>query len=298
MRWTLDQLRTFVTVAEFGTMTAAAAALDYTTGAVSQQMAALSAAVDRSLFARDGTRLALTDDGLLLLAHARTVLEADRRAGEALRGPAVERSAVRLGVFGSVAVWSMPRLRAALAAESGPVALRAIEVDVEAMPEAVLADEIDLALGLNYCDAPLPPRRGLDVLRLHEEPYRMVLPEPVTFEDAEALRAYADRTDWIVPPPTSNFGKAVRFACTRAGIVPREQHIVTDTAVSIALAESGVGITLITPLMLEIRATRAPTVALPGPSTRDVVALTRTANLQRRSIAAVRSALARVFREA
>ncbi len=298
MRWTLDQLRTFVAVAELGTMTAAATSLNYTTGAVSQQMAALSAAVDRVLFARDGTRLALTDDGLLLLAHARVVLEADRRAGEALRGPAVERAAVRLGVFGSAAVWSIPRLRALLAADSDPVPLRAIEVDVEAMPEAVLADHIDLALGLNYSDAPLPPRRGLDVLRLHEEPYRMVLPEAVDLESPEALRAYADRTDWIVPPPTSNFGKAVRFACTRAGIVPREQHIVTDTAVSIALAESGVGITLVTPLMLQIRATKAPTTALPGPSTRDVVALTRSANLQRHSIATIRSALTRVFREA
>ena len=63
MRWTLDQLRTLVAVAEHGTMSGAAVTLGYTTGAVSQQMAALTRAVGRPLFVRDGARLALSDDG-------------------------------------------------------------------------------------------------------------------------------------------------------------------------------------------------------------------------------------------
>ncbi len=298
MRWTLDQLRTFVVVGELGTMTAAAASLNYTTGAVSQQMASLAQAVDRTLFVRDGTRLALTDDGRLLLAHARLVLEADRRAADALRGPVTaEQIAVRLGVFGSAAVWALPRVRSQLSAHAPPVQLRAVEIDVEAMPEAVLAGEIDLALGLDYSDAPQPPRRGLDVLRVHREPFCLVLPGagPPDLIAPDELRALANETDWIVPPATSTYGKAVRFACTRAGIVPQEQHVVTDTAVSIALAESGVGITLVTPLMLGLRSTTAPTVSLPGGSTRDVVVLARSSSLQRASVHAVRTALAAVF---
>ena len=140
------------------------------------------------------------------------------------------------------------------------------------MPDAVLRDEIDLALGLDYSDAPLAPRRGLDVARLHREPFLLVLPPGATPDRTSpaAVRAYADETDWILPPPTSTFGRAVRTACARAGIAPRERHLVTDTAVSIALAEAGLGITLVTPLMLAMRATTAPTAPLPGPSTRDV----------------------------
>ena len=295
MRWTLDQLRTLVAVAEHGTMSGAAVTLGYTTGAVSQQMAALARAVGRPLFVRDGARLALSDDGTVLVGQARLVLEAEARAAAVLRGPSPA-SAVRLGVFGSAAVVGLPAARARLTGEPG-VALQAVEVDVEEMPDAVLRDEIDLALGLDYSDAPLPPRRGLDVARLHREPFLLVLPPgaEVDLDRAEEVRAYADVTDWILPPATSTFGRAVRTACARAGIAPRERHLVTDTAVSIALAEAGLGITLVTPLMLAMRATTAPTAPLPGPSTRDVVALARTAALERAGVRAVRAALVEAF---
>ena len=105
MRWTLDQLRTLVAVAERGTMSGAAVALGYTTGAVSQQMAALGRAVGRPLFVRDGARLALTDDGTVLVEQARLVLDAEARAAAVVRGPSPA-SAVRLGVFGSAAATS------------------------------------------------------------------------------------------------------------------------------------------------------------------------------------------------
>lgn len=295
MRWTLDQLRTFVAVAELGTMTAAAASRGYTTGAVSQQMAALAAATGRLLFLRDGTGLALSDEGRVLLEQARAVLDAERRAAEVVRGPASPAQiAVRLGVFGSAAVWGLSRARARLAAEVPHVQLRAVEVDVEAMPEAVLDGEIDVALGLDYSDAPLPPRRGLAVTRLHREAFVLVLPpgSPVT---PDAVHDLAGTADWILPPSTGTYGRAVRLACTRAGIEPREQHLVTDTAVSIALAEAGVGVTLVTPLMLVMRPTSAPTAPLPGGSTRDVVTLARAARPGRSSVAAVRDALAAVF---
>ena len=295
MRWTLDQLRTLVAVAEHGTMSGAAVTLGYTTGAVSQQMAALARAVGRPLFVRDGARLALSDAGSVLVGQARMVLEAEARAAAVLRGPSPA-SAVRLGVFGSAAVVGLPAARARLTGEPG-VALQAVEVDVEEMPDAVLREEIDLALGLDYSDAPLPPRRGLDVARLHREPFLLVLPPgaEVDANGAEEVRAYADVTDWILPPATSTFGRAVRTACARAGIAPRERHLVTDTAVSIALAEAGLGITLVTPLMLTMRATTAPTARLPGSSTRDVVALARSAALERAGVRAVRAALVKAF---
>lgn len=295
MRWTLDQLRTLVAVATEGTMSGAAGTLGYTTGAVSQQMAALSRAVGRTLFLRDGARLVLSDDGRVLVEQARLVLEAEGRAAAVVRGPSPT-SAVRLGVFGSAAVVGLPAARARLAGET-TVALQAVEVDVEEMPDAVLREEIDLALGLDYSDAPLPPRRGLDVARLHREPFLLVFPPDAAVDvAAEAeVRVYADATDWILPPPTSTFGRAVRTACARAGIAPRERHLVTDTAVSIALAEAGLGITLVTPLMLAMRATLAPTAPLPGPSTRDVVALARTSALERAGVRAVRAALVEAF---
>ena len=298
MRWTFDQLRTFSAVAELGTMTAAAERLGYTTGAVSQQMSALQAGLGRPLFVKSGRVLTLTDTGRILRGHAGLILDAERRAAVALSGPEAEHeTVVVLGVFGSAAVSAIQPVTEYLNRVAPNVDMRAFEVDVEMMPQAVLDNEIDIALGLNYSDAPVPPQRGIVSTLLHREPFHMVLP-PASgdlLDDPERLLEYANEAEWILPPVDSSFGKAARFACASAGIDPHVIHTVTDTAVSIAMAESGIGITLATPLMMVLHPTNSPIGPLRGGSTRDIVAIARSGALERSSVAAVRDALAHVF---
>ncbi|MBT2517311.1 LysR family transcriptional regulator [Streptomyces sp. ISL-90] len=299
MHWTLDQLRTFSVVAELGTMTAAAERLGYTTGAISQQMSALQSTLARPLFVKSGRVLTLTDTGRILRHHARLVLDAEHRAEAALSGPeTAHETVVILGVFGSAAVSAIRPVTEQLRRVAPNVDMRALEVDVERMPQAVLANEIDIALGLNYSDAPVPPQRGIVSTLLRREPFHMVLP-PAARELLDApgqLLAYANEAEWILPPIGSSFGRATRLACAAADIEPHVIHTVTDTAVSIAMAESGIGITLATPLMMVLHPTDTPVAPLPGGSTRDIVAIARSAALERSSVAAVRDALAHVFR--
>lgn len=298
MKWTFEQLKTFTVVAELGTMTSAAEALGFTPGAVSQQMAALQSGLPRPIFARDGRRVTLTDAGVTLLAHARTLLEDERRAAAALSGPQSEqRAVVSVGVFGSAAVSAIRPAIEALRKSAPNVAIQAVEVDVEGMPQAIVENRIDIALGLHYPDAPQPPLRGVESLQLHHEPFLMVLPPSARelLDDAQGLVDYASTSDWILPPVETYFGRACRFACARAGIEPNVQHTVTDTAVSIALAESGVGITLATRLMIGLRPTTTPVTPLPGESTRSIVAIVRSSALERDSVRAVRDALVHAF---
>ena len=174
--------------------------------------------------------------------------------------------------------------------------MRAIEVDVEVMSRAVVDGVVDIALGVDYDDAPQPPIRGVVTQVLHREPFMMVLPPGAAEGRTEAaLVDYANSTDWVLPPVDTDYGRAARFACARARIEPEVQHVVTDTAVSIALAEAGVGITLATPLMLALRPTRSPVVPLPGASARSIVAVARAVALEKPSVASVRDALARAF---
>ena len=298
MKWTFEQLKTFSVVADLGTMTSAAEALGFTPGAVSQQMAALQAGLSRPIFARDGRRVTLTDAGVTLLRHARILLEAERRAATALSGPQSEqRTVVSVGVFGSAAVSAMQPAIEYLRKTSPNVAIQAMEVDVEIMPQAILGHQIDIALGLSYDDAPQPPLRGVVTEVLHHEPFLMVLPPEAAGlgGDNVALVDYANDNDWILPPVETHFGRACRFACAKGGIEPRVQHTVTDTAVSIALAESGVGITLATPLMMGLRPTGSPIVTLPGSSQRSIVTIARSSALEKESVRAVRDALIQAF---
>lgn len=71
---TLDQLRTFVTVAEVGSFRAAAARLGRAQSAVSQAIANLEAELGVTLFDRQAYRPTLTSPGRALLADARAIL--------------------------------------------------------------------------------------------------------------------------------------------------------------------------------------------------------------------------------
>lgn len=303
MGWTLEQLRTLAALADSGTMAAAAAELGYTPGAVSQQMAALAAAAGRPLLVRVGRRVELTDDGLLLLAGAREVLAADERARSALAAPRADRRAVvSLGVFGSAASAAFGPTTALLRERAPWVDVRAVEVDVERALESVVPgpgrSPLDVSLGLDHPDSPSPPVSGVSAVPLLSEQYAVVGSVGSLPRGDRALRDVLREADWVLPPLDTAFGRAARTACARAGVTPSVRHTVTDTAVSLALAESGAGLTLATPLMLALRPTRCDTAALPDPTggaQRRVVALVRTTAAEREAVQLVLAALADAF---
>jgi DNA-binding transcriptional LysR family regulator len=71
----LNLVRTFVAVADHGSMTVAASSLHLTQGAVSQQIKRLEESFDSSLFDRDGRHLELTQVGKRFLGKAKQLLE-------------------------------------------------------------------------------------------------------------------------------------------------------------------------------------------------------------------------------
>lgn len=86
-------LRAFVTVAEAGTVSAAAQRLDLVQSALSRQLQRLQRELHLPLFARVGGRLELTTAGEAFLPVARQVLGAHRRAEQAARTLAAGRLA-------------------------------------------------------------------------------------------------------------------------------------------------------------------------------------------------------------
>ena len=79
MKITLQQMRVFSAVARHGNLTAAAAALYLTKGAVSQSLQQLESHLDTPLFDRVHPRLQLNQQGKRLLPMADELIE---RAGE------------------------------------------------------------------------------------------------------------------------------------------------------------------------------------------------------------------------
>src|SRR5699024_9707983 len=100
MAWTLGQLRTFVAVAELGSMTRAAEHLGCSAGSVTQQPTAPHRVVDSDLYLRRGRGLVLAEAGRTLLPRARNILAAQKQAEMAMLGRDFRSEAiVTLGVF-------------------------------------------------------------------------------------------------------------------------------------------------------------------------------------------------------
>lgn len=293
------QLRTLLELTRSTTMTAAAVALGYTPGAVSQHIAALERATGVALVRRAGRGVELTDAGQTLATHAERILAAQADAVAALeRGRAEVTARLRLGVFGTAAAALLPPALHRLRVRHPGVRVESREVDVDQAYAEVCAGRVDLALGLDYPDAPLARDGAVELVRLRSERFALAVPSrcppgdgaPAAPRDRLRL-ADAAAWGWILPAPGSYYGRAFRTACRRAGFEPRVVHEVTDTAISLAMVGAGLGVAPLTELMLRLRSAGIVAVPLVEAVERHIVVAVGAAARHRPSVAALLHAL-------
>lgn len=107
----LHKLNIFLTIARLRNFTRAAERLHMTQPTVSQQLAALEAALGAPLIERDTRRLRLTEAGEALLPYAEKMVSLSGEAIEAVRAAAgLEESTLRLGVGHTLATYLLPDL--------------------------------------------------------------------------------------------------------------------------------------------------------------------------------------------
>jgi DNA-binding transcriptional LysR family regulator len=132
----VDQLKTFVAIADTGSFTRAAEMVHKTQSAVSMQMKRLEERLGKSIFARDGRQSKLTDDGERLLDYARRIVKLSNEAVIALADADLA-GHVRLGVPDDYADRFLPEILARFS-RSNPRA----EVSVLCEPSLSLIERI------------------------------------------------------------------------------------------------------------------------------------------------------------
>ena len=91
--------------------------------------------------------------------------------------------------------------------------------------------------------------------------------------------------DWILPPETSQYGRAIRSGFRRLGFEPHVVHEVTDTAASLQLAAAGLGATVTTGLMRRLHTSPdLATLHMREPLTRQIVLISRGDVAQRQPV--------------
>src|SRR5690242_9897015 len=144
----VDQLRTFIAIAETGSFTRAAEVVHKTQSAVSMQMKRLEERIERPIFARDGRASKLTDDGQRLLDYARRIVNLNMETVAAFSDAALS-GRVRLGVPDDYADRYLPEIMARFSRVYPAVELSVICEPSSDLLERIDSNEIDLAIVTN-----------------------------------------------------------------------------------------------------------------------------------------------------
>jgi DNA-binding transcriptional LysR family regulator len=144
----IDQLRTFIAIAETGSFTKAAEVVNKTQSAVSMQMKRLEERIERPIFIRDGRASKLTEDGTRLLDYARRLVKLNVETVAAFSDEALS-GRVRLGVPDDYADRYLPEIMARFSRAYPSVELTVICEPSFDLLERIDANEIDLAIVTN-----------------------------------------------------------------------------------------------------------------------------------------------------
>jgi DNA-binding transcriptional LysR family regulator len=271
----LRRLRSLCAIADHGSLTGAAAALDFTQPAVSQHLAALEAEAGAPLVVRSRGGAQLTEAGALLVEHARAAL--DRLALAELQvADLVERRQrrVRLAANSSALSRLVPLAVADLRR-------RLPDADVTIMesgPPTALAKlrrgDIDLAVVFRRDTAPAPD--GVDERTLLEEPMYAVVPRSHALAGEPEIDLAGLRDDAWVQGPSATSPGLIRELCRAAGFEPRIAFESDDPLATRGIIAAGLAVSLVPGLTRDDTARERNVAVLPlrDPARRRMVAAT------------------------
>jgi DNA-binding transcriptional LysR family regulator len=274
----VTRLRVLVAVARYGSVTAAAQALNYAQPSISHHIARLEAETGARLLQRAGRGVRLTDAGRLLAERAEEIIgRLDAAENELAAHVGLRQGRVRLASFPSALGTIVPAAAARLEAESPGMDLTLAEAEPPEALRMLRAGYVDVALVFRHYqqDAdPAPPgpdEEGARGRLLLDEPVHLVTPAGEDQETLPDLATYA-KYRWIAGCERCR-GYLVR-QCGLAGFTPKIAFTTDDYVAVQALVAAGLGVTTLPGLCL--RAARHPgvcAVPLPG-ARRHVFAMT------------------------
>jgi DNA-binding transcriptional LysR family regulator len=284
----VTRLRVLVAVERYGSVTAAARALNYAQPSVSHHLARLEAETGIKLIQRAGRGIRLTDAGRLLAERAAEVIgRLDAAENELAAYSGLRAGRLRLAAFGSALGTIVPAAAAMLRGHQPSADLRLTEAEPHEALRMLRAGHVDLAVTFRYFpEGPGPPvpgqltaeipdpitgedeDEGIDLTEglrerlLLDEPVHLVVCAHGTEPPAPDLSRYA-RHRWIAG--CDRCRAALLRQCAAAGFVPKIAFTTDDYVAVQALVAADLGVSVLPALCL--RAARHPgikTVPLPG----------------------------------
>jgi len=150
----LDQLRTFVAIADAGSFTRAAETVHKTQSAVSMQMRRLEERLGKPIFGRDGRSAKLTEDGERLLGYARRMVRLSDETMAAFDDDELS-GRVKLGTPDDYADRFLPEILARFSRSNPRVEVTVVCEPTVQLLECLRSGELDLGIITNTKGAPM-----------------------------------------------------------------------------------------------------------------------------------------------
>jgi DNA-binding transcriptional LysR family regulator len=251
----LRQLRALQAVAEAGSFSGAADALDYTQPAVSKSIATLERELGAVLVERGCRPVRLTDAGAALARHADEVfarLSSARLEIEAITQ--AEAGSVAVGTFGSAAAAFVVDALCEFRKGHPGVHVSIAEGMPSSLVRRLRAAELDLAVVFDFPAAGEDIGEGLELHQLLDQPFDIVLHGNHPLAREKRVRpADLANDDWILQDfgPESPTLKLIGRMCAAAGFEPRVSFRVNDCQVILAMVAAGEGVSILPRLMVD-----------------------------------------------
>lgn len=280
-----------------GSITAAAAALQQSPAALSQQLRLLEREVGVPLLRRVGRGVQLTSAGEVLAERTAAILDDLERAHRAVSdGGAALTGVLRLAVFQSAAVALLPSVLSDLRRAHPELRVTVSQREPGSALRDTWARDFDLVVAEEYPAHAAPWYDGLDRVPLVADALRLAV--PVRGDEWMRIRTIADTAGlpWVMEPQPVASRHWAEQVCRRAGFEPDVRYETADLEAHLALVESGNAVAVIPELMLTRRRGDVRLIDLDGDPRRTVFTAARRAVVDSPAVLAVRAALARAVR--
>jgi DNA-binding transcriptional LysR family regulator len=251
----LRQLRALQAVAEGGSFSAAADALNYSQPAISKTIAGLELELGTVLVERQGHPLQLTDAGAALIRHADDVFARLSSAQAEVEAIArVDAGSVGVGTFSSAGATFVVDALCSFRRDHPNVDVSIAEGMPSAMVKRLRTGELDLAVIWDLPEAGDDMGVGFELHHLFDDPWVIVLnpDHPLAGQESVRPRDLADE-DWLLPSfnPEGPSARLLDRMCAAEGFEPRIAFRVNDCQMTKAMVAANEGVSLIPALMLD-----------------------------------------------